>query len=87
MDPIVEAQRLASQGQVIPPDLQRKVFQKAAADNMTSAQLEQMFNMPAGTASQAAQALGISNQIPQQLGGIANDNSMLNDASFYANNP
>tara|TARA_B100000214_G_scaffold328866_1_gene268280 strand:+ start:24309 stop:26399 length:2091 start_codon:yes stop_codon:yes gene_type:complete len=74
MDPIQQAQLLALQGQTIPADLQRQVFQQAAANNMTSAQLEQLFNMPAGTAAQAAQQLGIANQIPQQLGGIPRDN-------------
>ena len=74
MDPIQQAQLLAAQGQTIPADLQRQVFQQAAANNMTSAQLEQLFNMPAGTAAQAAQQLGIANQIPQQLGGIPRDN-------------
>ena len=74
MDPIQQAQLLAAQGQTIPADLQRQVFQQAAANNMSSAQLEQLFNMPAGTAAQAAQQLGIANQIPQQLGGIARDN-------------
>ena len=51
MDPIQQAQLLAAQGQTIPADLQRQVFQQAAANNMSSAQLEQLFNMPAGTAS------------------------------------
>ena len=74
MDPIQQAQLLALQGQTIPADLQRQVFQQAAANNMTSAQLEQLFNMPAGTAAQAAQQLGIANQIPQQLGGIPRNN-------------
>lgn len=74
MDPIQQAQLLAAQGQTIPADLQRQVFQQAAANNMSSAQLEQLFNMPAGTAAQAAQQLGIANQIPQQLGGIPRDN-------------
>ena len=54
MDPIQQAQLLALQGQTIPADLQRQVFQQAAANNMSSAQLEQLFNMPAGTAAQAA---------------------------------
>ncbi len=74
MDPIQQAQLLVAQGQTIPADLQRQVFQQAAANNMSSAQLEQLFNMPAGTAAQAAQQLGIANQIPQQLGGIPRDN-------------
>jgi hypothetical protein len=35
-DPIQIAQRLAAAGQQVPPELQRQVFQKAAADGMSS---------------------------------------------------
>ena len=65
-DPIQIAQRLAAAGQPVPPELQRQVFQKAAADGMSSEALEQAFGMPPGTAAQAAQALGISAQLPAQ---------------------
>ena len=68
-DPIQIAQRLAAAGQQVPPELQKQVFQKAAADGMSSEALEQAFGMPPGTASQAAQDLGIAQQLPATLGG------------------
>lgn len=68
-DPIGEALALAQAGQPVPMDLQKQVFQFAAARKMAASDLEKVFGVPAGTAAATVQALGIADQVPMGLGG------------------
>ena len=67
--PIEQALALANAGQPVPEALQIQVFQFAAANNMAATDLEQIFNMPPGTAAATTQVLGIADQVPMSLGG------------------
>ena len=67
--PIEQALALANAGQPVPEALQMQVFQFAGANNMGAADLERIFNVPAGTAAATTQALGIADQVPSSLGG------------------
>ena len=67
--PIEQALALANAGQPVPEALQIQVFQFAGANNMSAADLERIFNVPAGSAAATTQALGIADQVPMSLGG------------------
>ena len=67
--PIEQALALANAGQPVPEALQIQVFQFAGANNIGAADLERIFNVPAGSAAATTQALGIADQVPMSLGG------------------
>ena len=67
--PIEQALALANAGQPVPEALQIQVFQFAGANNIGAADLERIFNVPAGSAAATTQALGIAAQVPMSLGG------------------
>ena len=67
--PIEQALALANAGQPVPEAFQIQVFQFAGANNIGAADLERIFNVPAGSAAATTQALGIADQVPMSLGG------------------
>jgi hypothetical protein len=68
-DPIGQINRLRQANQPIPESLQRAAFQFAAANNLDSDQLSKRLGVSVSDISQAAQGLGIQDQLPSSLGG------------------
>lgn len=74
LNPLQQAKNLLDAGQQVPEALQRQVFQFAAANNQTAADLEAFFGVEAGTAANTVQALGIADSVPVSLGGTSGAN-------------
>ena len=68
-DPIGQINRLRQANQPIPESLQKAAFQFAAANNLDSDQLSKRLGVSVSDISQAAQGLGIQDQLPSSLGG------------------
>ena len=68
-DPIGQINRLIQANQPIPESLQRAAFQFAGANNLDTNQLAKRLGVSASDISQAAQGLGIQDQLPSSLGG------------------
>ena len=65
--PIEQALALANAGQPVPEALHILVFHFACANNIGAADLERIFNAPAGSAAATTQALGIADHVPMSL--------------------
>ena len=68
-DPIGSINRLRQANQPIPESLQKEAFQFAGANNLDINQLAKRLGVSASDISQAAQDLGIQDQLPSSLGG------------------